>query len=148
MIRRLQYNHWANGQFIALLAQHKPEHKGHTLMNHILAAQRIWIARIAYNDLATEVWPSSIQEDEQNKLNDQFLDDCITLCKDKPISEIIHYKNTKGTAFKSTIEEILDHVLNHGTYHRGQIAIILKEQGIEPPVTDMIYYFRVISQPT
>jgi uncharacterized damage-inducible protein DinB len=35
---------------------------------------------------------------------------------------------------------VLRHVVNHATYHRGQIASRLKRYGIEPPVTDFVFW--------
>jgi uncharacterized damage-inducible protein DinB len=35
---------------------------------------------------------------------------------------------------------VLRHIVNHATYHRGQVAAKLKRLGIEPPMTDMIFW--------
>ena len=42
---------------------------------------------------------------------------------------------------RSTPREVLQHLVNHSTYHRGQIALQLKERGVEYPETDLIGWF-------
>jgi uncharacterized damage-inducible protein DinB len=58
------------------------------------------------------------------------------------LNETIHYSNSKGQAFSNSIRDILFHVINHSTYHRGQIATDFKHSGIEPLATDYIFYKR------
>jgi uncharacterized damage-inducible protein DinB len=55
-------------------------------------------------------------------------------------NRVIEYKNLKGDAFAKPVWEILLHVVNHGTYHRGQIAAMLRQLGHVPPSTDFIYF--------
>jgi uncharacterized damage-inducible protein DinB len=52
------------------------------------------------------------------------------------------YKDLKGKAHKTPVGDILVHVMNHGTYHRGQIATCLRERGVDPARTDYIVYSR------
>jgi uncharacterized damage-inducible protein DinB len=42
---------------------------------------------------------------------------------------------------------VLRHVVNHATYHRGQVASKLKRLGVEPPATDFIFWVREQMQP-
>ena len=57
--------------------------------------------------------------------------------------EMIHYKDSHGKAHEATIRVIMSHVINHSTYHRGQIALKLRELNIAPPPTDFIVYQRI-----
>lgn len=64
----------------------------------------------------------------------------------KTAAELDHlfpYKNLKGDPFESTFTDTLFHVVNHGTYHRGQIITMLREAGVEKVVsTDLIHFIR------
>jgi uncharacterized damage-inducible protein DinB len=55
-------------------------------------------------------------------------------------SQICEYRNTKRVKQKRTYQDIFQHVINHSTYHRGQINQILRINDIEPVVIDFIYY--------
>jgi uncharacterized damage-inducible protein DinB len=36
----------------------------------------------------------------------------------------------------------MQHVVNHSSYHRGQVVTMLRQLGIQPPATDLIRYYR------
>jgi uncharacterized damage-inducible protein DinB len=49
----------------------------------------------------------------------------------------------KGIEFKSAVDEILFHVVNHGTFHRGQMITMLRELGYTSfPSQDLIAFTR------
>jgi uncharacterized damage-inducible protein DinB len=54
------------------------------------------------------------------------------------------YNNYVGDPYINNVEQIMIHLVNHGTYHRGQIAILLRQKGFEPINTDFITYDRVL----
>ena len=56
--------------------------------------------------------------------------------------QVIEYKAYNGDPFSSTLEEIVKHVVNHGTYHRGQVAAMQRMLGAEAVSTDLIGYYR------
>jgi uncharacterized damage-inducible protein DinB len=58
------------------------------------------------------------------------------------LNEIISYSNSKGQAFRDRIQDLLFHVINHSTYHRGQIATEFRQHGLEPLATDYILFKR------
>ncbi|WP_407526767.1 DinB family protein [Lacibacter sp. MH-610] len=56
-----------------------------------------------------------------------------------------HYKNLKGEAFTSGVWQVVHHLFNHGTYHRGQLVTMMRELGsTEIPSTDFIHWYRKI----
>jgi uncharacterized damage-inducible protein DinB len=58
---------------------------------------------------------------------------------------ILKYKNYVGDYYETNVEQIMIHLVNHGTYHRGQIALLMRQHGQEPINTDFITYDRVIT---
>ena len=58
--------------------------------------------------------------------------------------EVINYTNTKGNKYNSCVLDIITHVINHGTYHRGQIALLMRQSELNPVVTDYIVHQRSI----
>lgn len=55
---------------------------------------------------------------------------------------VVHYRNSKGEEFANRLEEIVHHLVNHGTYHRGNIAAMLRQLGQTGVSTDYIIYLR------
>jgi len=54
----------------------------------------------------------------------------------------VSYRNSAGEAHASTVEEILTHVAMHGSYHRGQIALMVRAGGAVPAASDFIAFVR------
>lgn len=58
------------------------------------------------------------------------------------LERVVEYKNTKGHAFANPMWQMLQHLVNHGTYHRGQITTMLRQLGATPATTDLIAFYR------
>lgn len=62
------------------------------------------------------------------------------------IGSKVVYKNSRGDAFQQPVSEILLHVFNHSTYHRGQLITMLHALGVTNfPATDFIIWCRTVS---
>jgi uncharacterized damage-inducible protein DinB len=84
---------------------------------------------------------TSIQELEHS--NDTLTTLWIDLIhKQDPASMMIEYKNFEGQVFTTLLSDIITHVVNHGSYHRGQISRLIRESGGIPPATDYIVFVR------
>lgn len=59
------------------------------------------------------------------------------------LGRAVGYTSTEGVAYRSTLGEILTHVFNHATYHRGQIALLVSGLGGQRAVTDFIAFTRI-----
>jgi len=55
---------------------------------------------------------------------------------------MIHHKTTAGVAQAAPLWQMLQHLVNHGTYHRGQVATLLRQLGAKPISTDLILFYR------
>ena len=56
------------------------------------------------------------------------------------LDRVLAYKATEGLDRALPVRDILTHVVNHSTYHRGQIARLIAECGVKPAVTDYIHF--------
>lgn len=146
-IEQFTYNNWANEQVINALKSY-PEFppKCVDLMSHIIAAQDVWYDRIkGSSGWNIDVWEKyTIQE--LALLSQQSTDGWLKLIrntKKNDFDKLISYKNSKGTEFETAMQEIIDHVLLHSAYHRGQINLLLRENGLEPVATDLIFFTRL-----
>ena len=112
-------------------------------------AQNIWLKRLQGESLTT--WPHQVNQDSKEgqlkgliQSSQNILD--LTRSKDEAfLSSLYSYTNMKGEPFRDTIEDTLFHVVNHSTYHRGQIIPMLREPGfINVAGTDLIHYLRSV----
>ena len=111
------------------------------LFSHVLNAQHIWVKRILGEKVIYGVWQEHKKADFNaiSVNNFKMIQACLAT---KKLDEVVVYNNTKGEEFKNTVSEMLLHMFNHSTYHRGQIITLLKKGGIEPPATDYIISTR------
>lgn len=136
------YHHHFNQKLIDQVEQYQEQipEKSIQLLCHILNAHQIWNARIlhlppfAVNDRYPFDKCRSI--DTENHLNT----DKILAAYD--LETPIKYKNTKGNEYSNKLKDILFHVANHSTHHRAQIIASIRQAGIEPIVTDYIFFKR------
>ncbi len=115
--------------------------EANTLWSHVLSAQHIWAKRMLNEQPTYAVWEVLSPENFEviYAANLALLED---VAATKSLDEVINYANSAGDVFSSTVGEILMHVCNHGTYHRGQLAKMLKQAGHAVPFTDYIMLKR------
>jgi uncharacterized damage-inducible protein DinB len=112
---------------------------------HIWDAQVIWITRMHGESL--KGFPSrdftGTLEEACKGINGSSKE-ITSLVEANEKEKIITYHTLKGEVFSSTIEEIATHVVNHGTYHRGQLVTMLRQAGFkELRSTDFIGFCRL-----
>lgn len=114
---------------------------------HMWDAQVIWFHRL--NGQSMNAWPSQTFTGNLKEATEMLLkscDDFVRFAKEndeKSLEKTIAYHAIDGTEYKSRISEIILHVCNHGTYHRGQIITMLRNAGVgDIGSTDLIRYYR------
>lgn len=55
---------------------------------------------------------------------------------------VIEFRNTRGTLYRHPLWETMQHLVNHSTYHRGQVTTLLRQIGANPLSSDMIVFYR------
>jgi uncharacterized damage-inducible protein DinB len=111
---------------------------------HILGSQRVWLARFEGKVLArvpdltdfpdwetlTAAWGETSAE----------LGFFLASLTAEQVSADMSWTTTKGVSYTRPLWEPVLHLVNHSTYHRGQVVSQLRQLGYEPPSTDMIYF--------
>jgi uncharacterized damage-inducible protein DinB len=137
------YNHHFNLSILELI-QTNPNvvsEKSIKWINHIINAHLIWNARINQQPTNQEVWGINTIENLIS-INSDNWQNSIKLLDTSDFDKLIEYTNSRGQTFTNSIRDILFHVINHSTHHRAQIASDLKLSGIDPPISDYIFYKR------
>jgi uncharacterized damage-inducible protein DinB len=147
------YHSWANKQLIEHLSKLPKEIINEEVKSvfpsisqtfaHMYAVDELWFLRISGKSLnSIESKPfKTIQEmnDAFTYLHHEMLE-FLNLKDD--LEQTVIYTNTKGQRFTNSIREIIYHIVNHGTYHRGNIAAMIRQLGYQGISTDYIYYLR------
>jgi uncharacterized damage-inducible protein DinB len=146
-VRLYEYNAWANKRVLGtLVRQQVQDEKIMQLMGHIVAAQFLWLHRIK------ELPPPDVKLWGEYKL-----EQLVTLAEKAgsqwlefvnstdDFNRQMTYKNYVGEPYTNNVEMVMIHLVNHSSYHRAQIALLLRQKGFEPINTDFITYDRVIT---
>ena len=139
----LAYDLWANRRVVASLESLSGAEEAVKLLCHILGARNLWLNRIlgVAGGTPAPTWSlaeCAVQAEQSFREWGAFLD----RVGPEGIAAVAAYHSLAGDPFESTIGDILTHVSNHSTYHRAQIARIVKGLGGVPAVTDFIAFAR------
>lgn len=141
------YNVWANKRVINCLQKQQIEdEKILTLMSHTLSALYIWLARITGTSPAPYPLWHQYTLDQLATMADEIGKKWLHFVEEnESFDRELTYNNYVGEPYVNNVENIMIHLVNHSTYHRAQIAILLRQKGFEPVNTDFITYDRVIT---
>lgn len=119
---------------------------------HIWSAQDIWLHRLQGNSptqfIAATFTGSNSELLENLVENSIAFMDYINSREAAYFSQKIAYTHTGGTVYEQFTSEIVQHCMQHSTYHRGQIVTIARSLGMtDPPKTDYIEYSRRMRGP-
>jgi uncharacterized damage-inducible protein DinB len=142
LIDLFEYTFHFNSEMIRVIGENieKVDEKTISLINHILNAQQIWNSRIL-GEKTFEVWQINPFE-MLEEINQHNFEKSIEIINNFDPDRKINYQNSRGVNFENTVFEMLFQAINHSTYHRGQINSLLKQNGIDPILTDYIFYKR------
>lgn len=153
----LRYNAWANERLFAALAAlpaqdvHEPMVPGVGSMvralNHALVVDQIWQGHLegrphGFSSRNTEREPSLRElRASQSRLDQWYIAyaDALSVADH---DEQVSFSFVDGGAGCLRRADILLHVVNHKTYHRGNVAVVLYQLGGKPPVMDLPVFLR------
>jgi len=156
-----EYNRWANAGILDAAAKLTAEEFTKDLGNsyrsvrdtlvHIMSAEWIWLMRWKEISPKMMLLPSDFltisalkaQWSEIENEQKDFLSDVT----DESLEQVIEYVNTESQSFKYRLWQMMVHVVNHSSYHRGQITTMLRQLGAEPIATDFLLFYDLKSPP-
>jgi uncharacterized damage-inducible protein DinB len=151
------YNIWANQLLFDVINQLPGEKQKQELASsfkslyatvlHMLDAESIWWQRMKLQERI--IRPSDDFKSDMKELSSNLLhqnrqwNEWIVTANEHQLDHVFQYQNFKREQFKQPIYQMLIHVFNHGTYHRGQLVNMLRQLGVEKiPGTDFIEWSR------
>ena len=119
-------------------------------MEHIFRADSVWFSRVAGKPFAkiTDVpVPDTLDElaREWLTLLERFQERVAQLTPAQ-ITYEVGYANSQGVEYRTQIWQIVLHLVNHSSYHRGQVITMMRQAGATPPGTDLIMFYRSLEK--
>ena len=117
---------------------------------HVLGAEHTWLTRLRGEPAEVAIWPAlGIEECAAlARENADGYDAFLNSLAPGGLAREVEYRNSAGERFRTRIDDILLHVALHGSYHRGQVAVLLRQDGAAPLPTDYIAFIRGVPAAT
>jgi uncharacterized damage-inducible protein DinB len=142
--RLFEHDAWANAAVVVSLREGSAPDKARKWVAHIVASERLWLARLRQEPSSLPVWPDLDLDTcaaELIELQREWMS-CLETLGDEDLEDGVAYRNSMGEFWTSTVGDILTHVVLHSAYHRGQIAAAVREAAGAPAYTDFIHAVR------
>jgi uncharacterized damage-inducible protein DinB len=140
-----RYNLWANRRVMDCLERQQiKDEKILDIFSHLVSAQFIWLNRFKDLPKSSYLLWGKYDLTELRTMVEEASDQWLTFIEEQEtFDRVMKYNNYVGDYYENNITDIMIHLVNHGTYHRGQVALLLRSNGYEPVNTDFITYDRV-----
>lgn len=150
------YNRWANARVLEVIAGLSEDRLTAPIESsfpsilgtfaHIVAAEWVWLRRWrGENPTAFPDWlaaPSLAGLREKLAEVETERDAFLGSLRDQDAERPLDYRTLAGTPFQNRLADLLVHVVNHSSYHRGQLTTMFRQVGAEPVATDFVVFKR------
>lgn len=151
----LAYHYWANHQMLQAVAALSAEEYSRDLRSsfpsiqatlaHMMSAEAIWLGRWLGEPLprvaVAEIPTPAAARARWSPLEERLRRFVATLSQ-ADLDRVQRMQTSAGATYEHSLGQMLHQVLNHGTYHRGQLVTMLRQVGAEAPSTDLIRFYR------
>jgi len=158
MLQYARYNMWANKCLMDVMTPLTEPQIDQVVISsfpsvrktviHTWSAEKIWLQRLEL--VLHPVWHAA-------EFKGSFVEACCNWVQSSALlagyaenlpegrmQEYIHYHDLRNNPHATQVADMLQHVFNHSTYHRGQLVTLLRQLGItQIPSTDYIGYVRL-----
>lgn len=115
---------------------------------HVIGAEEVWLSRLERRPCVLAVWPTlSIGDAIVEKVIKGY-ETYLARLETAALGVQVHYTNTAGKEFDTSVVDILTHVALHSQYHRGKVNVHLRAAVMEPIPTDFITFVRGVPAAT
>ena len=151
-----EYNAWANHRSLEAASALTDEQFTRSLGNsfssvrdtlaHMCGAEWMWLERFhgrspsGFPDIKRFATFAELQK--HWSAQEQELLSYVNGLTQEDLDRVVEYKTITSGVFRNALSQALQHVVNHGTYHRGQVTTLLRQLGAAPLGTDLIYFHR------
>jgi uncharacterized damage-inducible protein DinB len=154
--RLFDYTVWANHRVMRAAATLAPDdfrrdlgasHGGvRGTLAHILSAEWIWLERFKGVNptrmLDEGDYPDVVALRDRWAVIEEHRRTWLESLRPDALAETLRYRDTKGNEHAQPLWQVVQHVANHGSYHRGQVVLMLRQLGAKPVSTDLLFWDR------
>ena len=148
------YTEWANARILETIDGLTEEQYTRTIessfpsiaatLAHIVSVEWVWLRRWKGESPAVvPPWTSGAPREtlrEQLRAVESERAEFLAALDDAALATPVSYRNIKGDPFTFPLGRLLLHLVNHSTYHRGQLTTMLRQAGASPPATDLLLF--------
>jgi uncharacterized damage-inducible protein DinB len=150
------YNAWANHRALDAASALTREQFTHSLgssfssvrdtLAHICGAEWLWMER--FQGRSPAALPDTQQFATAAALQEHWLGQEPALLAfvkgltQEDLDRTMEYKSLKFGMYRNALWQSMQHVVNHGTYHRGQVTTLLRQLGAQPVLTDLMHFYH------
>jgi uncharacterized damage-inducible protein DinB len=149
------YNRWANARTLDAASAVPTEDLSREVISsfpsvlatlaHIVSGEWVWLSR--WRGESPRDWPSfdlSTLPAVRARFDevDAGLETFVGGLRERDLERKVPYKTMEGTPYNQSLAHMLRHVVNHSSYHRGQVTTLLRQLGGVPVSTDLIRFYR------
>ena len=152
-----EFNYWANARTLQAVDS-LPEEKLyvdlknsfggiHGTLLHLCGAEDIWLQRMNGANpgvfMKKDVYPTYDSVKTKWKEVEGGWNVYLSNVTEEELARTLVFKTIKGDEVSQKVWQALQHMVNHSTYHRGQITTMIRQSGGTPLATDLIMYYRL-----
>lgn len=109
---------------------------------HLVAAEWLWLERWRGRSprslLSSDEFPTLASVSERWRTVESEMREYLATLSEETLEGTVSYVNSKGETWTYTLWRMMIHLLNHQSYHRGQVATLLRQLGLKPPQVDFL----------
>ena len=141
-----EYDRWANARMFEAVDSLTEEQFAHVrdTLAHIIGVDWIWFQRCnGMNPSSAPEWMSNPTRDAlrtQLQSIERQWREYVDNLRDDDLPRVVDYVRLEGQPGSRTLVHLLQHVINHSTYHRGQVATRMRQAGGTPVETDFLHF--------
>ena len=113
---------------------------------HIFGAEWLWLER--FQGRSPAALPDAKQFEEVAALRERWTEfeprllNFVRGLTQADLDRVMEYKTLKFGVYRNPLWQSMQHLVNHGTYHRGQVTTLLRQHGAQPILTDLMHFYR------
>jgi len=150
------YNSWANHRTLGAAEKLTPEQFTQPMgssftsvrdtLAHIYGAESVWLER--FHGRSPSALPDVTQFSDVASLREPWLEHeerlliFVRALTQSDLDRVMEYKTLRFGVYQNPLWQSMQHVVNHGTYHRGQVTTMLRQLGAQPILTDLMHFYR------